>query len=314
LGDAVLGRAGANENGQGRGRKAVSANTSASGRAQEILDSIGENARSSAGRSWGTITYLPIKTGIEWVLALVLLTALLPLIGVLALLVKLTSPGPALYRQRRVGKNGRIYWMYKLRSMAHDCERDSGIVWSTPGDPRVTSVGRWLRDTHLDELPQLFNIISGSMTLIGPRPERPEIVPHLQRRYPTYRKRLQVKPGLTGLAQMRLPADTELAAVRMKLAHDFYYVDHVSLLMDLRIAISTGMYFLAEVSRIWSRLAVRSEGEAISRLLEIAPIPEHDASDQDDIELPEPILTHSPRHASSSRRAQPAMTDAVLSS
>lgn len=304
---------GANEKAYGEEENAVSPNTSASGRAQEILNSVSERAHPAESRQPGA-AYLPIKTIAEWLAALGLLVLFMPLIGVLALLVKLTSRGPAFYRQRRVGKNGRIYWMYKLRSMAHDCERNSGIVWSTPGDPRVTGVGRWLRDTHLDELPQLFNIISGSMTLIGPRPERPEIVPHLQRRYPTYRKRLQVKPGLTGLAQMRLPPDTELAAVRMKLAHDFYYVDHVGALLDIRIAISTGMYFLAEVARIWSRMAVRGEGAAIERLLEIAPIPEHLNNDHDDVELPEPILTHSPRHTSSPRRAQAVMTEAVLSS
>jgi lipopolysaccharide/colanic/teichoic acid biosynthesis glycosyltransferase len=290
----------------------VSANTSASGRAQDILSSVGQQTHPSQFRCRAIAAYLPVKTAAEWLVALLLLIMLLPLIGTLALLVKLTSSGPALYRQRRVGRNGQIYWMYKLRSMAHDCERDSGIVWSTPGDPRVTRVGRWLRDTHLDELPQLFNIISGSMTLIGPRPERPEIVPHLQKRYPTYRKRLMVKPGLTGLAQMRLPADTTVAAIRLKLAHDFYYVDHMSLLLDIRIAISTGMYFLAEVSRIWSRLAVGSEGQAVERLLESDPIPEHDAAGQDEIELPELVLTHSPRH--SPRRSHPAITDAVLSS
>jgi lipopolysaccharide/colanic/teichoic acid biosynthesis glycosyltransferase len=291
----------------------VSANTSASGRAQDIIVPVVRRQANPVEFQRGSINaYLPLKTAIEWTVALALLIALSPLIGGLALLVKLTSRGPAFYRQRRVGKNGRIYWMYKLRSMVHDCERDSGIVWSQPGDPRVTPVGRWLRDTHLDELPQLFNIISGSMTLIGPRPERPEIVPHLQKRYPTYRTRLMVKPGLTGLAQMRLPADTELAAVRLKLAHDFYYVRNVSLLMDIRIAISTGMYFLAEVSRIWCALAVRSQGAAIERMLESHPIPEHHDTDQDDVEMPELVRTHSPR-LSPQRRAQAAMSDAVLS-
>jgi lipopolysaccharide/colanic/teichoic acid biosynthesis glycosyltransferase len=291
----------------------VSANTSASGRAQDIIVPVVRHQAHPVEFQRGTInTYLPLKTAVEWLVALALLIVLSPLIGTLALLVKLTSRGPAFYRQRRVGKNGRIYWMYKLRSMVHDCERNSGIVWSQPGDPRVTPVGRWLRDTHLDELPQLFNIISGSMTLIGPRPERPEIVPHLQKRYPTYRTRLMVKPGLTGLAQMRLPADTELAAVRLKLAHDFYYVRNVSLLMDIRIAISTGMYFLAEVSRIWSGLAVRSQGAAIERMLQTQPIPEHHDTDQDDVEMPELVMTHSPR-LSPQRRAQAAMSDAVLS-
>jgi len=292
----------------------VSANLSASGRVDDVIAPV-RYVGPSEFRGWAIAAYVPLKTTVEWLVALLLLTMLLPLIGALALLVKLTSRGPAFYRQRRVGKNGRIYWMYKLRSMAHNCERSSGIVWSQPGDPRVTKVGRWLRDTHLDELPQLFNIISGSMTLIGPRPERPEIVPRLQTRYPTYRKRLLIKPGLTGLAQMRLPPDTEVAAVRMKLAHDFYYVDHISPLLDLRIAISTGMYFLAEVSRIWSRLAVRSEGVAVERLLETDPIPEHKGADYEPAELSEPALTHTLRMSSPMQRAHQAMTDAaVLSS
>lgn len=229
-----------------------------------------------ANAGLGRTLYEPVKTVIEWLAALALFIALLPLLTVLAALVKATSPGPAFYRQRRVGKDGRIYWMYKLRSMMLNCESASGIVWSQPGDPRVTPVGRWLRDTHLDEIPQLLNILAGSMTLIGPRPERPEIIPQLELRYPTYRRRTRVKPGLTGLAQMQLPADRELAGVKMKLAHDFYYVDHLSPLLDLRIAISTGMYFLAEVARIWSRLAVGPHGTAVQRMQATHPVPEKD--------------------------------------
>lgn len=291
----------------------MSANMSASGRVQDVILPVREDVEPSEFRGWPITVYLPVKSACEWLLALVMLILLFPLIGALALLVKASSNGPAFYRQRRVGKDGRIYWMYKLRSMAHDCERNSGIVWSRPGDPRVTKVGRWLRDTHLDELPQLFNVISGSMTLIGPRPERPEIVPQLQSRYPTYRKRLLVKPGLTGLAQMRLPPDTEVAAVRMKLAHDFYYVDHVSALLDVRIAISTGLYFLAEVSRIWSKMAVHSEGQAVERLLVADPIPEQRGAEADQSEIPDLVLTHASRLPSPACRLQPVLTDAVLS-
>src|SRR6202040_4091625 len=109
-----------------------------------------------------------------------------------------TSPGPALLRQPRVGKNGCIFTLYKFRSMVRDAEAHSGAVWATRNDPRVTPVGRWLRKLRLDELPQLFNVIRGEMSLVGPRPERPEFVHILEDKIPYFRQRLCVKPGLTG--------------------------------------------------------------------------------------------------------------------
>ena len=139
--------------------------------------------------------------------------------AVAAIVVKLTSRGPAFYTQIRLGQDGRAYAIYKLRTMTHDCEKLSGPQWSKKGDCRVTAVGRLLRRSHLDELPQLWNVLRGEMSLIGPRPERPEFVPRLERSLPHYRARLHVRPGVTGLAQVQLPPDTDLGSVRRKLAY-----------------------------------------------------------------------------------------------
>ena len=111
--------------------------------------------------------------------------------------------------------------------MYHDCERLTGARWSTPGDNRVTWIGKILRATHIDELPQLFNILRGEMSLVGPRPERPEIVVGLELAIPCYRDRLQVRPGVTGLAQVQLPPDTDLESVRRKVAYDLYYIERL---------------------------------------------------------------------------------------
>jgi len=156
------------------------------------------------------------------------------------MLVKFTSPGPALYSQTRLGRRGRPFTLYKLRTMAHDSESLTGPCWSLPGCSRVTELGRWLRATHLDELPQLWNVLRGHMSLIGPRPERPEFVPKLEHAIPHYRKRLQVRPGVTGLAQVQLPPDSDLDSVLIKTAYDLHYIRHIGLLLDMRIVWATG--------------------------------------------------------------------------
>jgi lipopolysaccharide/colanic/teichoic acid biosynthesis glycosyltransferase len=147
-----------------------------------------------------------------------------PILGLAALLIKLTSRGPALYRQVRLGRHGKHFTLYKLRSMRHECEADSGPCWSLPGDSRVTSIGWWLRRFHIDELPQLWNVLRGDMSFIGPRPERPEIAVRLQEALPQFKDRLRVKPGLTGLAQVLLPPDVSVNTVRNKLAYDLYFI------------------------------------------------------------------------------------------
>jgi lipopolysaccharide/colanic/teichoic acid biosynthesis glycosyltransferase len=188
--------------------------------------------------------YLACRSAAEIVFAGILLLLTAPLIAVAALMIKLTSRGPVLYTQVRVGEDGKPYVIYKLRTMYDKCELTSGARWAKPNDRRITSVGRFLRRTHIDELPQLWNVIRGEMSLVGPRPERPEFLPVLQKAIPKYRERLLLRPGLTGLAQLLLPADTDLESARKKLILDRHYVRHVNWWFDLRILLATPLYLL----------------------------------------------------------------------
>lgn len=198
--------------------------------------------------------YMPCKRVAEFAAALVLLVLTTPLIALAALLVKMTSRGPVFYSQVRLGQYGRLFTLYKIRTMHHDCEKRTGPQWATPRDHRVTRVGRFLRRSHLDELPQLWNVVCGHMSLIGPRPERPEFLPGLERAMPHYRDRLLVRPGLTGLAQVQLPADTDLASVRRKLAYDLYYVRRLSPWLDIRILLCTTLYLIGLPYRLMPKL------------------------------------------------------------
>jgi len=182
-----------------------------------------------------------VRTIAEFGLAAVLLVIAGPIMLLCAVLVKLTSRGPAFYSQMRLGLGGKPYRIYKLRTMYHLCEAVSGPKWSQLGDPRITRLGRFLRATHLDELPQLWNIMRGEMSLIGPRPERPEFVLALAAAIPLYKKRLLVRPGVTGLAQVQLPPDTDLESVHSKVAYDLYYVGQANPWMDLRILAATAL-------------------------------------------------------------------------
>lgn len=186
--------------------------------------------------------YPALKNGLERLAALLLLIPAGPIILMAAIAVKLSSKGPAFYTQVRIGKDGKPFTIYKLRTMIHKCESLTGARWCVPGDPRVTRVGTFLRVTHLDELPQLFNVLLGHMGLIGPRPERPEFFPELEEQLPSYRQRLHVRPGVTGLAQIQLPADTDLNSVERKLAYDLYYIQQLSPWMDLKILFGTCFY------------------------------------------------------------------------
>ena len=188
--------------------------------------------------------YSTVKVIVESISTLILLVLTGPLVLVLMGLIRLTSYGPALYKQVRLGLNGRPYTIFKLRTMYHDCERLSGPQWSLAGDPRITPLGHILRKTHLDELPQLWNVLRGDMSLVGPRPERPEFVVELERVIPGYGVRLQVRPGITGLAQIQLPPDEDFAGVRRKVAYDSYYVRRVGLWLDFRILLGTCLKIL----------------------------------------------------------------------
>ena len=203
--------------------------------------------------------YLPVKAAGDFVFALVLLATTAPLMLLAMLLVKLTSRGPVLYTQIRVGRGGMPFTIYKIRTMTHQCESLTGACWSRPGDARITAVGRWLRRTHLDELPQLWNVLKGDMGLIGPRPERPEFVPQLEQAIPFYGARLQVRPGVTGLAQVQLPPDTDLDGVRLKLAYDLYYVQNAGVWLDVRIHLATILH-MAGVPFMWIGRLVRFPG------------------------------------------------------
>jgi lipopolysaccharide/colanic/teichoic acid biosynthesis glycosyltransferase len=188
--------------------------------------------------------YAACKRAFDFTVALTLLVLSAPITLLAMALVRLTSRGPGIYSQKRLGLNGRVYTIYKVRTMAHDCESKSGAQWCKPADPRVTPVGRLLRRSHLDELPQLWNILRGDMSLVGPRPERPEFVPALEKAIPRYRQRLAVRPGLTGLAQIQLPPDTDLNSVRRKLTCDLHYIERASFGLDLRILVGTVFYVL----------------------------------------------------------------------
>lgn len=165
----------------------------------------------------------------------------LPLTVLLMLFVQMTSRGPGLYRQRRVGLRGRVFTLYKIRTMLHNAEAETGPVWTAPFDPRITKVGRLLRALHLDELPQLVNVLRGEMMLIGPRPERPEFTKHLARQIPGYMDRCSVLPGITGLAQVNLAPDTDIDSVRRKLVLDVEYISQANLKTDLRIICATAL-------------------------------------------------------------------------
>ncbi|HVT88193.1 MAG TPA: sugar transferase [Tepidisphaeraceae bacterium] len=225
--------------------------------------------------------YLPLKAGVERAIALVLFVLVLPLLALLAALVKFTSPGPAFYSQSRVGRNHRIFLMHKLRTMRHCCEAETGPVWSMPNDNRITRVGRFLRKTHLDELPQLLNVLQGHMCLIGPRPERPEICKQIENTIPRFRERLQIHPGMTGLAQTQLPSDTGMHTVRRKLAYDLYYIREVNPWLDARIALSTLLYLCGVVFHSLGRRMVSPYGMAAENDDEM-----RDLTDSEESEIP----------------------------
>jgi lipopolysaccharide/colanic/teichoic acid biosynthesis glycosyltransferase len=184
-----------------------------------------------------------IRIFLEFVLALMILVVSMPIILIALILVRATSRGSVIYAQQRLGRGGRLFTIYKIRTMYRDSEPD-GARWSVPGDPRVTPFGRLLRWSHVDELPQLINIMQGKMSLVGPRPERPEIAGQLERIYPEYRRRLNVRPGVTGLAQVLQFPDTNLNMVSRKLSLDLYYIDHAGFWLDFRILLATAPHVL----------------------------------------------------------------------
>jgi exopolysaccharide biosynthesis polyprenyl glycosylphosphotransferase len=202
------------------------------------VDSIDERGVLGSGFNVGSFHSGLVKRPIDIMLAAMGLLLGAPLMLFCALLVRLSGPGPIIYRQIRVGRYSRQFWIYKFRTMHIDAEKN-GAVWATKGDSRVTTIGKFLRKTRFDELPQLWNILVGDMSLVGPRPERPEFVAELRRHVPHYDLRHLVQPGLTGWAQVRFRYGSSIADSQRKLAFDLFYVRHCNLAFDAAIWLRT---------------------------------------------------------------------------
>ncbi len=192
----------------------------------------------SDGFSSGRALSSAVKRAFDIAVSGVVLLLTAPVIGLFALAVKIESKGPAFYRQSRVGHYGQKFDLFKLRSMRTDAEKD-GVQFATENDPRVTRVGRFMRETRIDELPQCWSVLKGHMSFVGPRPERPEFVRELDDRLPYYSERHIVKPGITGWAQVNYPYGASMEDSRHKLEYDLYYAKNYSLFLDLLIALQT---------------------------------------------------------------------------
>ena len=202
---------------------------------------------STAARRAPLSLHAQLKRPVDLMVAMVGLCIGGPLMLALGAIVKLTSKGPIFYAQERLGLNGKPFTMYKLRTMRTDAEA-AGPKWCSQNDPRVTRFGRLLRCTHLDELPQLINVLRGDMTLVGPRPERPCFVENLKKSIPMYEHRLAVKPGITGLAQVSHGSDQTLEDVQVKLGYDLDYIRRAGLWLDLQILALTAVKVVARRS------------------------------------------------------------------
>jgi len=178
------------------------------------------------------------KRLIDVTVAAVALLAGLPIWLLVAVAIKIETPGPVLYKQERVGKDGEHFNIIKFRSMVADAER-AGPQWAHKRDPRITRIGWLLRKLHLDEIPQLWNVLAGHMSLVGPRPERPMFVDELSREIPLYPRRLKVRPGITGWAQVKHKYDESIDDVRKKVKYDLFYIENMSLRMDMKILFNT---------------------------------------------------------------------------
>ncbi|HEY1405926.1 MAG TPA: sugar transferase, partial [Spirochaetota bacterium] len=182
--------------------------------------------------------YAVTRDAFERALAVIMLVVLSPILVLVALAIKLTSRGPIIYRQERVGKNEHPFYIYKFRSMRIDAEKD-GAQWSRPGDNRVTGIGKLLRATHVDEFPQLFNVLWGDVSFVGPRPERPEFVADLKKKIPYYEVRHLIKPGITGWAQIGYRYGSSVEDAYRKLEFDIYYLKNLSFVLDILIILKT---------------------------------------------------------------------------
>ena len=179
------------------------------------------------------------KPILEIFIAIILFVLLIPFVGIIALLIKIDSPGRIFYTQERDGKDGRKFAIIKFRTMIENAELNTGAVYTTDNDPRITKVGKFLRKWRLDEIPQLLNIIKGNMSLVGPRPERHVFIKEFEEKIPFYTQRLAVRPGLTGWAQIKYPYASSIEQTEEKLQYDLYYIKNMSFVMDFAILLKT---------------------------------------------------------------------------
>ena len=191
------------------------------------------------GYLYPKLSYLALKYAGDKLIAALLLVAMAPAMLVVALLVRLSSKGSVIFKQDRLTDNGRVFTMYKFRSMTSEAEKHSGAVWANENDARVTTIGKFIRKTRLDELPQLVNVLRGEMSLIGPRPERPEISEELMTSLPDFHYRLQQRAGITGLAQVKNGYAACKDSYQKKVELDKFYVQNCSASLDLQIALQT---------------------------------------------------------------------------
>ena len=218
--------------------------------------------------------YGMVKPSVDFLMAVVLLVPILPIIALAWCAVKLSSRGSGFYVQTRTGRAGSPYRIIKIRSMHHGVEEATGGPrWSHTGDARIFGLGKLLRRVHLDELPQLINVLRGEMSLVGPRPERPEVIASkgLCDEVPGYDVRMLAKPGITGFAQVQLPADSDILSVRRKVYYDLYYILNQSLWFDIRICAAT-LCKTAGVGPKWLRrlFFLPSPGDVAEQFLALA--------------------------------------------
>ena len=237
--------------------------------------------------------YFRWKSALGRLMAVALLLPAAPMILLLVGLVRLGSQGPGIYRQVRVGRRGKLFTMYKIRTMRNDAESVTGPTWAKTDDERLTRLGKFIRGLHLDELPQLFNVIKGEMSLVGPRPERPEFTDKLTRGIDGYLNRLVVRPGITGLAQINLPPDTDLDSVRRKLVLDLDYIRQAGPGLDLRILCWTALRILGLKGSVTSQFL---------GLYREVKLPAPDDSQADEVFLPVPSLADAADSAIASSR------------
>ena len=258
-------------------------------------DQVVENIASDAGDYTVSLEsqrarYFAVKFAVDRTITALLMVVALPLMLLIGLAILLLDGRPVFYRQTRVGKNGRAFRIWKFRTMCLDAESGTGAVWSSALDPRVTALGHWLRCSHLDELPQFFNVLVGDMNLIGPRPERPEFVRELVLALPCYRERIAVRPGITGLAQLHLGYDQSLTDVRRKVLLDLEYIRTNGLFQDAKILLVTIPYIAAKLIRKWKpgpRSLNNAQDPEIARLFAgelCSPVGRPDVASSDGLE------------------------------